>query len=126
MGVNNKPSAIGKPRPDNLPIHLLTLMILRLRDDACLACRDELESDPLRVTVCHVFAIGRNCPTCHRVFERIDGELPKLGILQRLYGWLLVSGEPDERQREGYYKNSARKHWPSDSAPRPHVLFHGL
>src|ERR1700730_8863782 len=95
MSVSNKLSAIGKPRPDNLPVHFLAFKILRLRDDACLACRDELDAHPLRVTVCQVFAIGRNCPGQDSILERICGELAKLQLWCRLLGGRFELSKPE-------------------------------
>jgi hypothetical protein len=94
MGISNKPGAIGKPRLD-LPIHLLTVKLLRLWDDAGLACRDELEADSVRVTVCQVFAIGRNCPGHNPILKRIVCELPQLQLTGRLHGTRPRTAEPE-------------------------------
>src|ERR1019366_1432668 len=124
MSVGNKPGAIGKPRSDNFPVHLFTFKLLRLRDDACLARRDELETDTIRVTICHVFAVWRDCSAQDTILKRVGCELPQLQLRWRLSGRRPDSVEPENCACDQKYSDDSDdtgNHRPP-SRPKPRLF----
>lgn len=73
------------------------------------ARRDELETDTIRVTICHVFAVRRDCSAQDTILKRVGCELPQL----RLGLWIgrkaMHSGKPRDYARDQERNNSSHR-----------------
>src|SRR5271154_5386238 len=102
MSVRNESRIVRKPE-DALPSCLLTLELLRLRNHPSLARLNVLDIHPFHIAIRQVFAIRRNGPTEHSVFEGISCQLLQfqLGLILRKTRAAFYNPENGARNKEG-------------------------